>query len=216
MYGGVKRLNDLNREDEQVLAGNIIIYRSSHLDFNAVSQALGEFRQLHPAVTYSINATQCADVVRALQQRVASIGFCTQPGTLPQIERHKMQSQQFAFYCGTPHPLYQRQDLTLDMLANTHVVGFDGETLTGALSQIARWRVRHELGDNLIVATSSVFDLVDMIEQMPVIGAMSTNHAARHAGELWQLPLADTPISVDMFALIDTDRHLSPAERAFF
>ena len=215
MYGGVVRLNDLGKTDTQSLSGNIVIYRSSHLDFHEVNLALAEFRELHPGVTYSVTATQCADVVRALQQRIATIGFCTRPDSLPQLERHEMQSQQFAFYCGSNHPLYQVTDPSSSLLATTDVVGFDGETLTGALSQVARWRVRHELGENLIATASSVFDLIEMVEQMPVVGAMAVGHAERHGNTLWRLPLPKNKnsINVDMYAVTDTDRHSSLAER---
>ena len=214
MYGGVVRLNDLGKSVDEVLSGNIVIYRSSHLDFLQINRMLADFQHMHPAVTFSVTATHCADVVRALQQRIATIGFCTRPDLLPQLERQKMSSQMFAFYCGPNHPLYKVKDPPAEVLATTDVVGFDGETLTGALSQLAHWRVRQELGERLIATTSSVFDLIEMLEHMPVVGAMAVGHAERHASTLWRIPVQQSTIEVDMFAVTDMDRHFSPAERA--
>lgn len=214
MYGGVVRLNELGESDEQVLNGNIVIYRSSHLDFQRISNALAEFQYAHPGVTYSLVSSSCGDVVRALQQRVASLGFCTRLEYLPQFTRHKLETQEFAFYCGPKHPMYQVADPDPDIIAHSSIVGFEGETLTGALSQITRFRVRNEIGDNVLATTSSIVDLVDLIEHMPAIGCMAIGHADRLGDRLWRIPIDGASLHVDMHALVDGDRQVTPPERA--
>lgn len=214
MYGGVVRLNELSRENDQVLSGNIVIYRSSHLDISDISRVLSAFRTLHPAVTYSMTTTSCADVVRALQQRVASLGFCTRPEAFPHMVRHKLDSQDFAFFCGPDHPLFGIERPDPLHLAASDVVGFEGETLTGALSQIVRFRARFDIGENMVATTSSIVDLIAMLHHMPAIGCMAVSHAARYGPELWRLPLDPPSLAIDRYAITDTERHVTPAERA--
>ena len=213
MYGGVVRLNELNDDDDQVVTGNIVIHRSSHLDISFLNELLAKFRTQHPGVTFSITSTQCSDVVRALQQRVASIGFCTRLETAPQLRRHHVPGQAFGFFCGPTHPLYRIESPDPEKLAKSDMIGFEGESLSGPLAQVVRYRARYEIGDAMIATTSSIVDLIDMVRHMPVIGSIAVTHAQKHASDLWQIPLGAPNPTIDMYALVDTDRHLTPAER---
>lgn len=214
IYGGVVRLNALSQSSNQVLSGNIVIYRSSHLDISFLNALLAEFRKKHPGVTFSFVSTACSDVVRALQQRVASLGFCTRLETMPQLKSHQIDSQEFGFYCGPEHPLYQVDAPDAAVLASSDMVGFDGESLTGSLAAIVRYRTRNEIGDILIATTSSIVDLMEMVRHTTAIGSFAVNHAQKHASDLWQIPLKSANPMVDAFAVVDTDRHLTQAERA--
>lgn len=213
IYGGVVRLNELSVSGTQVVTGNIVIYRSSHLDIGFLNVLLAEFRKMHPGVTFSVSSTPCSDVVRALQQRVASLGFCTRLEAAPQLKSYAIEGQEFGFFCGPAHPLYRVAEPDPKLLATSDMVGFESESLTGPLSQIVRFRARHEIGDTMIATTSSIVDLIELVRHTTAIGSIAVNHAKKHAGDLWQIPLSVTNPMIDMFALIDTDRHLTQAER---
>ncbi len=213
MYGGVVRLNELNDSDDQILTGNIVIHRSSHLDISFVNELLARFRALHPGITFSLTSTQCSEVTRALQQRVASLGFCTQLETAPQLKRHRVPGQEFGFFCGPSHALYRVEKPDGKVLALSDMIGFEGESLSGPLAQVVRYRARHEIGDTMIATTSSIVDLIDMVRHMPAIGSIAVKHAQKHAPDLWQIPLESEHPVIDMYALVDTDRHLTQAER---
>ena len=215
IYGGVVRLNELGRQDEQTLSGNIVIYRSNHLDLSFLSAEMDKFRGEHPAVTFSIITSQCVDVVRSVRQRVASFGFCTRPDMAPQVKRHKLASQVFGYFCGPLHPLYKQDHYASSVLATSDVVGFEGETLAGPLSQIARHRARHDIGDTLTASTSSIVDLINLIRTTKSIGCMTLAHVAQFAPDLWKIPMDIEPPSVDIFGILDIERPLNPAERGF-
>lgn len=213
MYGGVVRLNELSQSDNQVLSGNIVIYRSSHLDIGFLNQLLAVFRQQHPGVTFSLVSTPCSDVIRALQQRVASLGFCTRLETAPQLRKQQVPGQEFGFFCGPQHPLYRVRDPDAAVLSGSDMVGFEGESLSGPLAQIVRYRARHEIGDAMVATTSSIVDLIEMVRHTSAIGSVAVNHAKQHAPDLWQIPLGQANPIVDAYALVDNDRHLTHAER---
>lgn len=215
MYGGVVRLNELSKDDSQILTGNIVIYRSSHLDISFLNPILANFRQLHPNVTFSVSSTGCADVIRALQQRVASIGFCTRLEAAPQLKHFSMKPQEFVFFCGPQHPLFGKEKTNMDDLAASDIVGFEGESLTGPLASVVRYRARYEIGEMVIATTSSVVDLIDMVRHTPAIASLSKSHVQKHAPDLWQIPLSGANPTIEIYALLDTDRHLTQAEREF-
>lgn len=215
IYGGVVRLNELGNQDEEALSGNIVIYRSSHLDLGFLSAEIGKFRTSHPAVTFSIITAPCADVVRAVRQRVASFGFCTRPDVAPQVKRHQLPSQEFGYFCGPLHPLFNAKAYDHAILAAAEVVGFEGETLAGSLSQIARHRARHDIGDVMSASTSSIVDLIALVRNTCAICCMTAAHAEQYAPELWQIPMSVEPPCVDIYGLLDTERPFTPAERTF-
>ena len=215
IYGGVVRLNALGSQNEQVLSGNIVIYRSSHLDLSFLNPVIDRFCSDHPAVTFSIITSQCGDVVRSVRQRVASFGFCTRPDMAPQIKRHQLASQEFGYFCGPLHPLFKQDQYDATVLSASDTVGFEGETLAGPLSQIARHRARHDIGDAIKASTSSIVDLITLIRSSKSIGCITTAHAKQFSPDLWQIPMDIAPPHVDVFGLLDIERPFTPAERSF-
>ena len=53
-----------------------------------------------------------------------------------------------------------------------------------------------------------------MVEQIPAIGCMAVGHVLRHGAGLWRIPTRPESVSVDVYAIVDTERHVTPAERA--
>lgn len=198
-----------------MLSGNIVVHRSSHLQMDAIMPVFEAFRQQHPGVTLSFHSATCRDVAQALVQRVASIGFCTQVD--PSIQRLRAQpliAQEFGLYCGPLHPLYRRHDPDPGILAESDVVGFAEDHMAGALSALTIWRVRHGIGQKVVAASTGIVDLVELIESGTAIGCMARGHAARFGPLLWQIPPAASPPLVDVFSLLDCERHRTPVELA--
>lgn len=215
IYGGVIRLNRLRVQTAQALSGNIVVYWSSHLDLQFLHPVMAAFQALHPAVTFSQVAAQCADVVRAVEQRVASFGFCTRVDTSPRFRKTALPTQTFGYFCGPAHPLFQVLVPGSADIARSNVVAFEGETLAGPLSQIARHRARNDIGDKLMASTTSSVDLINMIRAGPAIACLSVGQAGLFGADLWHIPLQGQPPLVDAFLITDTERHLTPAERSF-
>ena len=214
IYGGVVRLNDLELSEEQALSGNVVIYRSSHLDAGFLTPIIAAFQAEHSAVTFSLISTQCDEVVRSVRQRVASLGFCTRLDNVPQFRWHKLPSQEFGYFCGPKHPLYRVEDVDPATLSGSDMVGFEGEALAGPLAQIARHRARHDIGDVVKFSATSIIELINLVRDSASIACIATAHAQSFAADLWQIPLHIDPPKVDVYGIIDTDRPFTAAERA--
>ncbi len=89
---------------------------------------------------------------------------------------------------------------------------FGGETLSGPLAPIVRYRARHGIGDTMVATTTSLIDLIDMIRHTSSIGSIAVTHSQQHAPDLWEVPLSDTRPVLDIYALVDEDRHVTMAE----
>ncbi|MEP4196461.1 MAG: LysR family transcriptional regulator [Aliishimia sp.] len=215
IYGGVVRLNEIGKVEEQVLSGNVVIYRSSHLDDDFLTPVIASFQTEHPVVTFSIITSQCDDVVRSVRQRIASLGFCTRLDNVPQFKWHKLPAQEFGYFCGPAHDLYEQQDVDQSELARSDVVGFEGEALAGPLSQVARHRARHDIGDVMKASTTSIVDLINLVRHSKSIGCMAVTHARAHSPDLWHIPINVSPPQIDIYGVLDTERPLTAAERAF-
>lgn len=216
IYGGVVRLNDIGASGGRALSGNVVIHRSSHLEMDRITPVLEGFRKQHPGVTLSIRSASCLEVAQALQQRTTSVGFCTRVDpTIHRLRSLALTPQEFGVYCGPNHPLYRQQDVDHELLASSDVVGFEEDHTAGVLSALAVWRVRHAVGSRFIASATGIIDLVELIEHGTAIGCMSRGHAHRYGAHLWQIPLAASSPLVDVFSVIDYERHLTPVEATF-
>ena len=215
IYGGVVRLNDLTDGEGRSLSGNLVVYRSSHLEMDNITPVLEGFRQQHPRVTLSIRSSSCHEVSQALQQRVASVGFCTQidPAIL-RLRAQPLQPQEFGVYCGPRHPLFRQSDIRAEMLAASEVVGYEEDRMAGALSTLAIWRVQNGIGARFIAAATGIVDLSELVESGTAIGCMARGHALRYGARLWQIPIQAPPPLIDVFSLVDFERHMTPVEAA--
>ncbi|WP_299843862.1 LysR family transcriptional regulator [uncultured Jannaschia sp.] len=214
IYGGVVRLNEIGSEAGRAISGNIVIQRSSHLEMDDIMRVLEEFRAKHPAVTFSVRSTSCHEVAQALLQRVSSVGFCTRVDPAQRLRALTLTPQEFGVYCGPNHSLYRRHDVDPDLVSASDVVGFEEDQMAGALSALAVYRVRYGIGARMIAAATGIVDLVQLIENSTVIGCLSRAHAIKYGIRLWQIPVAAPPPLVDMFSLVDAERHMTPAEAA--
>ncbi len=214
IYGGVVRLNDVGEEGGRALSGAVVVFRSSHLDMDFAMPVLEAFRALHPGVTLSIRSTPCHDVAQGLLQRIASVGFCTRVDPVQRLRAQPLDPQRFGIFCGPAHPLYRRHEVDPDVLAASDVVGFEEDAMAGALSALTRYRVRHGIGGRMIAAASGIVDLVELIEHGAALGCLSEGHAARYGARLWRIPVAAPAPTVEVFSLVDLERHMTPVETA--
>ncbi len=215
IYGGVVRLNDLTADGGRALSGTVVVHRSSHLEMDDITPVLEDFRRQHPDVSLSIRSTPCHEVAQALQQRASSVGFCTRVDpTIQRLRAKPLRSQEFGVYCGPEHPLFRQKDIDLAVLAASDVVGYEEDRMAGALSALTVWRVRHGIGDRVIAAATGIVDLSELIESGTAIGCMARGHAIRYGARLWQVPVPVPPPLVDVFSLVDAERHMTPVETA--
>ena len=214
IYGGVVRLNGIGTETGRAISGNLVIHRSSHLEMDGIMPVLEEFRSRHPAVTFSVRSTSCHEVAQALLQRASSVGFCTRVDPAQRLRSLNLLPQEFGVFCGPSHPLYRRHDVDADVLAGSDVVGFEEDQIAGALSALAVYRVRYGIGARMIAAATGIVDLVQLIENGTVIGCLSRAHASKYGMRLWQIPVAAPPPLIDTFSMVDSERHMAPAEAA--
>ena len=215
IYGGILRLKDLSSKADKAISGNIIIYRSSHLDMTFLDPLLSRYRRMHPGVTFALRSTSCHGVNQALLQRECTLGFCSRLNPSPRLSSRSLTAQEFGFFCGPKHPLYGVTEPDSVALSNSDVVGFEEDHMAGALSPITIHRVRHGIGGNLVAVASGALDLLNLIRHYETIGAYPRSLAETHGIDLWELPLSGGRPRIDVFAAVDSDRHLTPAERSF-
>jgi len=216
IYGGVVRLNDLTADGGRALSGTVVVHRSSHLEMDDITPVLEDFRRQHPEVTLAIRSTPCHEVAQALQQRASTVGFCTRVDpTIHRLRAQPLKRQEFGVYCGPNHPLFRETEIDPAVLAASDVVGYEEDRMAGALSALTVWRVRHGIGDRLIAAATGIVDLSELIESGSAIGCMARGHAIRYGARLWQIPVHVPPPLVDVFSLVDVERHMTPVEAEF-
>ena len=99
--------------------------------------------------------------------------------------------------------------------AGTAALPASGRSLGGGdPGALALWRVRHGIGGKFIAAATGIIDLSELIESGTAIGCMARTHALRYGARLWQIPVQAAPPVIDVFSVVDVERHMTPVETA--
>ena len=215
IYGGVMRLNDLTSPSERSISGNLIIYRSYHLDTGFLKPLLTQFHRQHPNVTFMIRTANCNDVNQSLLQRVSSVGFCSFVDLSARLRAYPLEPLSFGYFCGPAHPLFGESNPDAEALSRSDVVGFEEDSVAGVLSAVTVYRIREKLGDQVIAKTQGILDLLDLIRHSDALGGVPVSLAKIYAPDLWQIPTREELPEVNQYCVIDAERHYSPAERIF-
>lgn len=201
IFGAVSRLPLLLRDDvEAEVTGHVAIAVASHVVSPLFDDALAEFHQRHPKVTFRITVSSSQDVATAVLQRRASFGLCLMHRRPKRLETQVMYREFFGFFCGPKHRLYGRTGLTLADLAGETSVSFQTDHPSDVLRRVAILRAQAQLDEEIVGMSSGLEEVRRMIVAGLGIGSLPLHVARRDVadGLLWRLPPYDDPPAVDV------------------
>ncbi len=217
IYGGIARLKEIVTSGADEISGNITICLASHVITPLLDQLLADTYKRHPKVTYVIKTAPSVEVANQVQDKSASLGICLVNRRLPDLEYETIYHEFFGFYCGPPHPLFGKTDLSLSDLRGQDAVSFDTDDLDDALRPVALLREQNELFQPIVGRSSQLEELRRMILCGLGIGPLPVHVAKRDVkdGLLWRLPPYDNPPMVDIFLVTSPKKRFNRAEASF-
>lgn len=217
IYGAVARLGDLTRATARELTGHVRILLASHVATPILDRTLARFHRAYPEVTFEIRVETSRDVLRGVQEKTATLGICLLDRRPAKLRVERIYREYFGFFCGPPHPLYGRGDLTLDDLRGCAGVSFDTDSMDDALRPVAVFRRDNELDHNIVGRSSHLEEVRRMIVCGLGIGPLPL-HVVRadvQSGLLWRLPPDAAPPAVDIYLVANPASRLSRTEARF-
>lgn len=217
IYGSIKRATSQASALQDELTGRVHIAMNSQVVCDFFDERLAEFHRRHPKVTFELAVQPSAQVISAVLDKSASLGIGLVHTKNPKLDYSVIYRQHFGFYCGPQHPLFGREDLTLEDLRGQASVAFQTDQLTDALNKITIFRAQHGLNDCIVGVSSNLIE----VKRMIVMGlgiAPLPNHIVEQdvlQGKLWRLPPYDDSLDVDVFLSWHPSARLNRAEHCF-
>ena len=198
--GSVLRLSTLMRELTDEVQGNVRITVASHVVCPLLDTALSRFHADHPSATLSIEVYSSADAIAEVAAKRASFAICLVKEHNPKLEYQRLFREFFGLFCGPPHPLFGKRDLTLADLAGHSSVSFETDRLQDVLKPVTVMRAQAELGQKITGVSSHLEEVRRMIVAGLGIGPLPLHVAARDVRDeqLWQVPPYDGLPAIDV------------------
>ena len=216
IQGSILRLSTLMRDMTDEVTGHVRLALASHVVCPLFDQVLAEFHTENPRATLSIEVHSSAQAIESVSARAASLAICLVHQRNPKLEYLRLYREFFGLFCGPPHPLFGRGDLTRADLAGQSAVSFETDRLQDALKPVTLMRAQAELGDRIIATSSHLEEVRRMIIAGLGIGPLPLHVATRDIrdGLLWQLPPYDQTAPVDVHVVWNPQAALNRAEQS--
>ncbi|MDG4649725.1 LysR family transcriptional regulator [Roseibacterium sp. SDUM158017] len=215
IQGAVLRLTTVLRQTTDEVSGHVRIAVASHVVCPLFDEALAEFHAEHPAATFQIDVMTSNAAIAAVEARSASFAICLVRDRNPRLEYSRLYREFFGLFCGPPHTLFGRRDLTRADLKGRASVSFQTDRLEDVLKPVALMRAASDLGAHVVGTSSNLEEVRRMIIAGLGIGPLPLHVAARDVaeGELWQVPPYDNLPAIDVHLLWNPRSKLSRAEK---
>ena len=216
IQGSILRLSTLMRDMTDEVTGHVRLALASHVVCPLFDHVLAEFHTENPRATLSIEVHSSAQAIESVSARAASLAICLVHQRNPRLEYLRLYREFFGLFCGPPHPLFARSDLTRADLAGQSAVSFETDRLQDALKPVTLMRAQAELGDRIIATSSHLEEVRRMIIAGLGIGPLPLHVATRDIrdGLLWQLPPYDQTAPVDVHVVWNPQAALNRAEQS--
>lgn len=217
IYIGISRLKDITTAASKEISGEISIHLASHVITPLLDNLLTETKNRYPKVTFSIETVTSADVTSAVLEKTASFGICLVNRKLPDLTYETFYREFFGYYCGPPHDLFGRSDLSMEDLRDCDIVSFGTDDLNDALRPVALLRKQWDLAQRIVGRSSQLEEVRRMIQCGLGIGSLPIHVVERDVrdGLLWRLPPYEDPPEVDIYLVTNPKKKLNRAENIF-
>lgn len=201
--GSILRLATLMRDVTPDISGHVRIAVASHVICPLFDEVIGDFYAAHPQASLSIDVITSMDAIAAVAAKRVSFALALVRNQDPNLRYIPMYREVFGLFCGPCHPLFGREDLTLDDLKGHGAVVFDNDRLQDALQDVTLLRARAALAPQVTGVSENLEEVRRMIMSGLGIGPLPKHVVARDLrdGLLWQVPpLEDLP-EVDVYLI---------------
>lgn len=217
IQGSILRLSTLMRDVTDEVRGHVEVAMASHVVCPLFDDTLREFHERHPAATLSINVSASRNALEAVTSRRASLAVCLVRDRNPKLEYLRLFREFFGLFCGPPHPLFGRGDLSKADLAGQAAVSFVTDRMEDALRPVTLMRAEADLEDRIVGTSANLEEVRRMIIAGLGIGPLPVHvvHRDVEDGLLWRLPPYDRLPEIDVHVVWNPKAKMNRAEKAF-
>lgn len=217
VFSSIARLPGALEEAPKYVSGLISIATISQVMSEDLDEELSAFFSDYPKAELSISTMTGPDIIRAVELGRVTIGICG--GIIPEnLTKKKLRQEDFGLFCGSMHPLFKKEKISIDDLRGEPFVCFTADVFGGQhMNEVTAQRAKSSIGQYVRGQSSNVHELRRMIKIGLGIGYLPLHLATDHEkiGQLRRLPPYDEVPSADIFLICNPETNFSPAERLF-
>jgi Transcriptional regulator len=210
-------LNELQGSDAHSISGDITLAVASHIVFEPLDAFLCQFHQRYPDIQFSITVLNSNEVATAVKRKEASAGICLVHRERRSLTYQHLYREYFGFFCGPAHPLFGRENLSLNDLKDQTIVSFDTDRMLDVLRPVALFRHKAQLEGKTIGVSSNLEEVKRMIHCGMGYGPLPC-HVVKdlvETNKLWLLPPYQSMPAVDAYVLTNDSMAKTQAEKVF-
>jgi DNA-binding transcriptional LysR family regulator len=217
MFGSIERLTAILEKEIDDVSGTVAIAMATHVTTPLIDETLTDFQARYPNTTISITVNSSRNIIEMIRARRSALGVCLVREQDPSLEYHHLFRESFGFFCGPPHHLFGRADLSVEDLNGERSVSFDTDRIEDVLRPVAMLRESAAFA----WPPAGISNNLEEVRRMAIAGlgvaALPVHVAERDVGDglLWRLPPYVTLPEIDIYAVCNPDTHLNRAEQEF-
>ena len=217
LFGTVGRLPNIIQDVHDNVQGHIKILMTSHVMTPLLDETLRTFHEKNPKATFSISVKGSQEVIEAIQAKEGTLGICLIREELDGLNTQLFYREHFGFFCGRNHPLFGKEDISLEDLRGQQRVTFYTDRLGDVLHPIAVLRGQAQLSDSVTGVSNNLEEVRRMIMAGLGIGPLPIHVVERDIvmGRLWPLLPVESAPAVDVYTLQNPRAILNLAEKEF-
>lgn len=217
IHNQISHLGEVGSQEEDRITGHLRLMFASRLQTPILDGLLKQFHDLYPRVTFRVDVLTSAEIQAAIQQGLASIGFCLVRGEPKDLKKELLLRQRFGLYCGKSHQYFGKTNLSASALRHQDFITFPSDQIGGVLSPLTIYREQH-VYEGRVVAMSYNLDEILRLTIMGIgIGLLPTHIGKRfvESGQLWRLPPHRGIGPIDIYMVWNPITEMSDCEQAF-
>lgn len=215
--GSIDRLSTLISDLSGELAGTVHLTIASHMTSPLINEAFSEFHRRYPKATFDTTVSTSPEIADAMTNSLIYFGIAPVYRQREDFEYFHIFKEHCAFYCGPGHPLFGRENLTLDDLAGHRAITYKPAVFTNALQTITEMHSKARFADPLVGVSAHMEEVRRMIIAGLGIGAIPIHIAERDVrdGLMWRLPPYEPVMPIDVYLITNPKVRPSRTEQAF-
>lgn len=202
---------------EANLGGELAIQIASHIYSPPFDQSLQHFHADYPDVLITINTHPSKDILKHLMNREINIGLSNMKSAHSALNFELIGFEKMGFYCGPGHPLFGKENASLDELGGLPYVSFESDQPGEGLSAIAQLRASHRNWGRTVAISSNEEEIRRFILAGLGFGALTVEGAKPFVsqGFLWPININAPLPSCEVFLVTPAATPLTEAEARF-
>lgn len=217
IFRGVARIGEKLAGADRDITGTVRILAVTDVRYASFDQALHELHMRHPSVLVQIDTVSSPQALRSIARQHAPVALCLLTQPVAGLCCEYLEREEFGIFCGSSHPLFTQQHVSVDVLRDQDFVSFSCTSEGGTLEPMLALGVGIGIGNRVRGTSAHLGEVVRMVQAGIGIGILPVASVAQELklGQLRRLRPEGVALGADLYLVTNPAMPLELAEASF-